>query len=653
MSSSPLMSLGVKAMTASYAGLQVTGHNIANANVEGYSRQRVDLATSKGQFTGAGFFGTGVDVTTVTRTHSEFLTREAASSRSVAAMDGTRLQQLQRLENIFKPGEMGLGHATSELMSAMVDLSGRPGDLTTRQVVLARAGDLAARFSEAGTALDGLQAGVIGELGVAVDEVNGLASSIAEVNRRIAGLRGAGQPANDLLDERDRLLSRLSTHVQVSRIEANDGTMAVFISGGQRLVLGIDAAQLQVLQDPSDPGRAAVGLVEGGVERRLNENALGGGSIAGLLRFQNDDLVAGQALVGRLAAAVGGAINAQHVRGLNLQVPYGSVPSSPLFALGPAQALPHAANAVNGSGNPMGAVTLTITSPAALQASEYDLRETAVGSGNWVLTRLLDGQTTAVSSGDVVDGMQIDFTTAPPQAGDRFLLQPVTRAANGMVRLLDDPRDVAAASPLVATSSPANVGTAVAASLLVTTVPLPVPGGTARVTFTNDTGDYAWELLDSAGALLGSGTATWSANQTIPTPPVDINGFSLMLSGVPRTGDVITVESTPATALTGNNGNARAMLELRDAALVGGRTATDAWSLAMADIGVRVQRGETTAEISDAVAGQNERARSAESGVNLDEEAARLIQFQQSYQAAAKMLQVAQSLFDTLLNAAG
>jgi flagellar hook-associated protein 1 FlgK len=653
MSSSPLMSLGVKAMTASYAGLQVTGHNIANANVEGYSRQRADLATSKGQFTGAGFFGTGVDVTTVTRTHSEFLTREAASSRSVAAMDGTRLQQLQRLENIFKPGEMGLGHATSELMSAMVDLSGRPGDLTTRQVVLARAGDLAARFSEAGTALDGLQAGVIGELGVAVDEVNGLASSIAEVNRRIAGLRGAGQPANDLLDERDRLLSRLSTHVQVSRIEANDGTMAVFISGGQRLVLGIDAAQLQVLQDPSDPGRAAVGLVEGGVERRLNENALGGGSIAGLLRFQNDDLVAGQALVGRLAAAVGGAINAQHVRGLNLQVPYGSVPSSPLFALGPAQALPHAANAVNGSGNPMGAVTLTITSPAALQASEYDLRETAVGSGNWVLTRLLDGQTTAVSSGDVVDGMQIDFTTAPPQAGDRFLLQPVTRAANGMVRLLDDPRDVAAASPLVATSSPANVGTAVAASLLVTTAPLPVPGGTARVTFTNDTGDYAWELLDSAGALLGSGTATWSANQTIPTPPVDINGFSLMLSGVPRTGDVITVESTPATALTGNNGNARAMLELRDAALVGGRTATDAWSLAMADIGVRVQRGETTAEISDAVAGQNERARSSESGVNLDEEAARLIQFQQSYQAAAKMLQVAQSLFDTLLNAAG
>jgi flagellar hook-associated protein 1 FlgK len=532
-------------------------------------------------------------------------------------MDGTRLQQLQRLENIFKPGEMGLGHATSELMGAMVDLSGRPGDLTTRQVVLARAGDLAARFSEAGTALDGLQAGVIGELRVAVAEVNGLASSIADVNRRIAGLRGMGQPANDLLDERDRLLSRLSTHVQVSRIEANDGTMAVFISGGQRLVLGTDAAELQVLQDPSDPGRAAVGLVEGGVERRLNENALGGGSIAGLLRFQNDDLVSGQALVGQLAAALGGAINAQHVRGLNLQVPYGSVPSSPLFAMGPAQALPHAANAVNGSGNPMGEVTLTITNPAALQASEYDLRETAVGSGNWVLTRLLDGQTTAVSSGDVVDGMQIDFTTAPPQPGDRFLLQPVTRAANGMVRLLDDPRDVAAASPLVATSSPANVGTAVAASLLVTTAPLPVPGGTARVTFTNDTGDYAWELLDSAGALLGSGTATWSANQTIPTPPVDINGFSLMLSGVPRTGDVITVESTPATALTGNNGNARAMLELRDAALVGGRTATDAWSLAMADIGVRVQRGETTAEISDAVAGQNERARSAESGVNL------------------------------------
>ena len=148
------MSLGIKAMAANYAGLQVTSHNIANANVAGYSRQQAELATSQGQFTGAGFFGRGVDVVSVTRAHNDYLTREAASAKSLAGMDSARLQQLQQLENIFKPGEMGLGSATSDLMNALTDLTSQPADLATRQVVLARAADLASRFSEAGALSD-------------------------------------------------------------------------------------------------------------------------------------------------------------------------------------------------------------------------------------------------------------------------------------------------------------------------------------------------------------------------------------------------------------------------------------------------------------------------------------------------------------------
>ena len=652
MSSSPLMSLGMKAMTANYAALQTTGHNIANANVAGYSRQQAEMATSQGQFTGAGFFGRGVDVVSVSRSHNEFLTREAASARSLASMDASRLEQLRRLEAVFKPGELGMGHATTEFMNAMVDLSSRPADAATRQVALARAGDLAARFSEAGTALDEAQAGVDSELRAAVSEVNGLAKSIAEANGRIAALRGLGQPANDLLDERQRLISRLSAHVQVTRMEAEDGTMAVFIGGGQRLVLGNEAATLSVGQDASDPSRAAVTLNEGTSQRPMAGDMLGG-SLGGLMRFQNEDLVAARTLIGRLAASVGGAVNEQQMKGLNLQPPLGTVPSSALFGLGPSAALAHAANARSAAGIPLGAVQLSIVDPAALQPSEYTLRETAVGSGAWTLKRLSDGRTTAVNSGDVVDGMQIDFTTQPPQPGDRFLLQPVTRAANGMVRLLDDPRDLAAASPLVATTSPANTGTVGVAGLTVTAAPLPVPGATARITFTSDTGDYTWQLYDTSNTLLSSGVDVWQAGQPVPRPPTDINGFSARLNGVPRTGDVVTIEPTPTSAVASNNGNALALLALRDANITGGRTATDAWSYAIADIGVRVQSGKSSSEISDAVAGQTELSRSSQSGVNLDEEAARLIQFQQSYQAAAKILQVAQSLFDTLLDVAG
>ncbi|MCY7315354.1 MAG: flagellar hook-associated protein FlgK [Rubrivivax sp.] len=651
MSASPLMSLGVKALTANYAGLQTTGHNIANANVAGFSRQQAEFSTSPGQFTGSGFFGRGVDVATVSRAHSGFLTREAASARALSAMDSARLAQLQRLETVFKPGEMGLGAATSEFMAAMSDLSSRPADLSARQVVLARAGDLAARFAEAGDALDLVQAGVHAELRVAVSEVNSIAKSIASTNQRIAELRGLGQPANDLLDQRDRLISRLSTHVQVTRMEAEDGTMAVFIAGGQRLVLGTEAATLKVLQDESDPSRAAIGVTEGSVQRRLGAAALGG-SLGGVLRFQNEDMVSAQTLVGQLAAAVGGAVNDQQLHGLNLQPPLGQVPSAALFGIGPPQALPHAANARDALGNARGGVSLTVTNPAALQASEYNLQETTPGSGAWMLTRWFDGQSTPVVSGDTVDGMRIDFT-GTPQPGDRFLLQPVNRAANGMQRLLNEPQDLAAASSLLATRAAANVGTAAVASLVVNSAPLPTPGATARITFTSNTGDYSWGLYDSGNTLLSSGSATWQAGVAIPAPPADINGFTLQMSGVPRTGDVLTVEPTPAAAIATNNGNALALLALRDAGITLGRTATDAWASALADIGVRVQSGQTAADIAASVAGQTEAARSGQAGVNLDEEAARLIQYQQSYQAAAKILQVAQQLFDTLLDVAG
>ena len=653
MGASPLMSLGIKAMAANYAALQVTGQNIANANVQGYSRQTADLATAQGQFTGAGFFGRGVDVASVSRAHNEFLTREAASAKSLSAMDTARWQQLSRLEGVFKTGEMGLGYATSELMTAFTDLTSRPNDMATRQVVLARAADLASRFSEAGAALDEVQAGVAAELRASVSVVNGLAQSIAEVNNRIAGLRGLGQPANDLLDERERLLSRLSEHVSITRIEASDGTLSVFMGGGQRLVLGAQAAQMQVLQDQSDPSRFAVGLVEGNLQRRLDASVIGGGAIAGLLRFQNEDLVQARVLVGQIGAAVAGAINEQQLKGINLQQPYGSVASQPMFSVGPPLAQPHAANQRGAGGNPLGVVQLTVVDASALQASEYTLAESSAGSGVWMLTRLSDGLSQAVNSGDVVDGMQIDFAANPPQTGDRYLLQPVSRAANGISRLLSDPRDIAAASPLLATSAPGNVGTGQVSSLVLNTTTLPVAGATARINFTTDQGDYTWDLLDSGGNVLASGTDVWQPGQPIPTPPTDINGFSLQLSGVPRTGDVFNIEPTPAGAVASNNGNALALSQLRDAALIAGNTVTDRWANAIADIGVRVQTGQTSAEISDAVAGQAELQRSSEVGVNLDEEAARLIQFQQSYQAAAKMLQVAQSLFDTLLSTAG
>ena len=641
MGSSPLMSLGIRAMAANYAALQTTGHNIANANVEGYSRQSAVMSTSKGQFTGAGFFGKGVDVTSVTRSHNAFLTRETANAKSLAAMDQARLLSLQRLEQVFQPGEAGLGHAASELFNAMVDLSSRPADLATRQVALARANDLAMRFSEAGTALDQTQATVTADLKASVAEVNQLTAAIAKANDQVAALRGSGQPANDVLDERDRLITQLSEKVMVSRIESADGSVAIFIGGGQRLVLGGEATQMRVVASDVDPSRSALAMRDGAVNRVLDDKVFGGGSLSGLLRFQNQDLVAARGFVGQLAAAVGMAFNDQQVRGLNLQPPAGSVPSQPMFFLGPSQALAQAGNAKDASGLPIGSVALTVTDPSALQASEYDLRESSTSPGSWQLTRLSDGAISTVNSGDVVDGMRIDVNN--PQPGDRFLLQPVSRAANGMRALLTSPLDLAAAAPLLATPRSTNTGTGAAAEMVVTASPLPYPGVTETISFTRVGNDYEY-----TSSITGLSTP-WRTGE----PVVGANGFTLQMSGVPGDGDSLDVAPTPAAALATNNGNARALLALRDGLIAGGRTVADTWSQSMADMGVRVQSAQSSSNISSAVAAQAEQTRSGQDGVNLDEEAARLIQYQQSYQAAAKVLQVAQSLFDTLLQTAG
>jgi flagellar hook-associated protein 1 FlgK len=301
-----------------------------------------------------------------------------------------------------------------------------------------------------------------------------------------------------------------------------------------------------------------------------------------------------------------------------------------------------------------------VTSPSELQASEYRLSADPSGTpGTWQLTRLSDGLVRSVADGDAVDGFTISLGSPPPAAGDRFLLQPVSRAAVDMRALLTDPRDLAAASPLSAVIAAGNTGTAAIAALSVTD-PSVDPTRVATLTFTDDSGAYSWTLTDPAtGTTLASGSGTWRAGQPIPSAPDPaINGFSLTLSGVPRAGDSVSVGPTAYPA--DNNGNALALAALRDAVLVGrvrqpdgrlggGQGVTDAYASALADVGVRVQGAASTAMISRAMADAAESARANDAGVNLDEEAARLIEFQQSYQAAAKVLQVAQQIFDALL----
>jgi flagellar hook-associated protein 1 FlgK len=655
MSGFALLSIGSRAMAANYAALQTTGHNIANAGVAGYSRQRVETATASARGTASGYIGTGVDVQTVSRAHDQFLTREAANSKALSGMDAARLESLRRLEEVFRPGEQGIGHAAGEFLNSMVDLGSRPADLATRQVVLARAGEVADRFRLAGTQLDALQGDIDISVNDAITRANALIGGIAELNARILAA-GKGQPPNDLLDERDRRVSDLSQIVQVKTMQAGDGSTSVFFAGGVALVDGGRSATLRAVPDEDDANRLAIELDLDGAVRSIDAVDLGGGSIAGWLRFQNEDLLLARTTLGQMAMSIAGVVNDQQSLGLDLRTPAGR--GAALFDVADPVVQSAQTNARDAGGAFLATVRLEVTDARLLRATEYALTADT-DSGTWKIERLSDGAVfDNIATGSEFDGLRIDFGPTPPPLSDRFLLQPVTAAAASLRRAVSDPRALAAAALLSADASTDNTGTATIARLRLTSVEID-PALDAEVVFT---AADAVELRDrQSGGLLATGT--WTRGQPIEWDGDDeqLTGFELSLDGQPAVGDVFTL--APTSHVERNNTNALAFAELRDTRFIGqvldaegepqgGSTVVEAWSSALADTGVRTQAADSAAQISKAVADQAEMRRAAQAGVNLDEEAARLIQYQQSYQAAAKVLQVAQSVFDTLLQTA-
>ena len=657
MSVSSLLNIGARAMNASYAQLQVTGNNVANASTPGYSRQTADLQTALSQQTGSGYFGQGVDVKTVTRAHSEFLTREAAMSSAIAAADGTRSAELQKIETVFQIGKAGLGYAAQQLFNAFVDVSNRPQDSAARQTVLARVGDVAAAFNTASSQLDSQQVGVAEEIRTSVASVNSLTKQIAGLNSQIANASGSGHSPNELLDQRDQAIKHLSQLVQVTTVSAADGTVGVFLGGSQKLVLGGDTTQLAAVADVYDPAKLQLGITEGGVTRAFPDGFVSGGSLAGLLRVQNHDIPDARALVGQLASSIAGALNSQQALGLALGQPASA--GGPLLSIGAPRVSPSTQNAmsggvpvasyVDGTGTRVSSVSINVVDSKSLQASNYELvADPSLLAGQYKLTRLSDGASQTVANGGVVDGFQINVVAPAPAARDHFLLQPVSASPSGMKRSLDNPNGIAAASPVTGTLGASNTGTASIASVSAISPSLN-PNLKATISFTNNSGAYSYSLVDTTGLLpTVNGAGTFVAGT-----PIALNGWQLALSGVPKSGDALIVAKTAYPA--GDNGNANALLALGIAPIVGqtpavaGQNVTDAYASALASVGVRVQSAKLAADQSISIAGSANSAAASQAGVNLDEEAARLIQYQKSYQAAAKVLQVAQTVFDTLL----
>ena len=658
-----LMNVGVSALNANQQALTTVGHNIANVNTPGYSRQTVYTNALHGQNMGNGFIGKGVQVATVMRNYSALLNRQSNAANAIHAADTSRLQGLMQMQDVFKGGDGSLGAAVTNMMNAFVDVQAAPSDATGRNVVLTRMSELAARFHAASNMLEEQDYSTAQQLRNNALLVNDKASQVARLNNEISRALATGHQPNDLLDARDQVIREINQYVQTTQVAADDGSISLFVGGSQALVLGINSGQLSVEETKEYPGSQRMALYfsqPGGQQLELTAAMVGGGEIAGLLKFRNEDLAEGRNLLGRLAMTIGHELNLQNQRGLTLNGQQGGA----LFSL-PTTSTGYG-NITGYSNIGPGAATTQVIDASQLKPSEYRL----IFEGSPlapVLTRMSDGKVfngsstppltmAALNAGFDADGLRFtvpNATTAAAVAGNSMLFKPFSTAASEIEALVHNPDELAAASALTANINKNNTGKLQLTQLGANDFTgIPAAQHPVRLIF-DGAGQVTYQIYDHLSSTWGPASAPMDYT---PGQPITINGWSITLTGTPAAGDTVDVANALdfGEAFRLNAGNAGAFLDLRDKKVFDeGTTLSDGFSAAMAVVGTRTQSVQLAEKLSATVAKNLEMDRTAVSGVNLDEEAARLLQYQQAYQASSKVIQIAQSLFDSVLNAVG
>ncbi len=619
------MQIAMSGLDAVRQALQTNSHNIANAATEGYHRQRVDLTAALPVRHGAHYLGSGVQVTGVQRAEDQFVT---AQLRDVTA-EQRRLDSLQelggRIDALMGEQQASLTPELQGFFNALQQLSTAPASTANRQEVMSRAQNLTARFHVLDGQLDALEQESNGRLRAEVTDINALARGIADLNRKIETALGVnqGELPNDLIDKRDALLQKLAEHTAIHVTPSGRGMTDVYIGNGLALVTGARAGELSVTGNEYDPQRlevAANGHTVSGLLR--------GGSLGGVLDFRRDLLDPTRNELGRLATVLGQAINDQHRKGMDLQ----GRPGGDFFRLGAPRVWPSARNTGGAE------LSATVVDATALRGSDYRLE---FDGSRYTVTRLSDQTQRSFDSLPAeLDGLRLTLDGAPA-AGDRFLIRPTVQGAGALDLALTGPDRLAAASPLRAVQPAGNLGHLSPSPVTVTDPADPDLARPVELRFT-DAGHFDVVDADSGATLASGQTFTDGA-------PIALRGWRLTVRGQPAAGDVLRIE--PNRDGVGDNTNGNALAGLQYADLVGGSaTLQEGWSGLVGRVGNQLRQISINAEAQSALRKQATDLRDARTGVNLDEEAVRLQQLQQAYQANAQVIATANSLFDAILN---
>jgi flagellar hook-associated protein 1 FlgK len=638
--SSDILRVGVSGLLTFQRALSTTGHNIANVNTPGFSRQRLELAARPPQFLGGQFLGSGVTVTDVRRVTDGFLDTAVQRATADHGQAQTFRELGSRLDRLLADADTGLATSLNAFFAALQGVADDPTSLPQRQVLLRDAQNLSARFNALDRELGLLNGEVDSRLEDAVHEINEFSAGIAELNRAIS--RGGPGEANDLVDQRTELVRQLAERVQVRTVEQDNGTLSVFSGFGEPLVVGLVTRSLAVAPSPMDPERSVVVNADGGAI----SDSLAGGTIGGLAAFRSQVLDPARGALGRVAVALAEAFNRQHRLGLDLNGAAGR----DFFVAPTPEVIPASAN----SG---GSVDASIATVVDLTGSDYMLRSED-GADLYTLTRLSDGNVVSIDTGGTspftttVDGVTLTIG-AGAAAGDSFLLRATSPGAGQIGVSLQDPAAVAAASPVSAQAELINAGSARVAAVEVTGtthLPLAEPPTNGSIALTFDATQSRFTVVPDPFAegplIYDPATDAHGKDYTL------LNGdLRITIAGVPVDGDQLTLADTSNGV--GDNRNLLALAPLANEPILAGGALDlpGAYAELVGRVGADVRAGESAARATASVLSQSVSARESVSGVNLDEEAADLLRFQQAYQASAQVIAAAEDLFQSLLNA--
>jgi flagellar hook-associated protein 1 FlgK len=631
---SDILSTSVSGLLAFQRALDVTSNNISNAATPGYSVENTNFTPQPGQATAAGYVGSGVQVQSVTRAYDELLAGQVRSSQSSYSSFNTYATQASQIDNMLSSSTTGLTASLQAFVNALQTVANSPSSTAQRQVLLSQAQSLSQQMQNYSAQLNTTSSGIESQIQGAVTQINTLSAGIANLNGQIAvGLASTGQTPNTLMDQRDLMIDQLSQYVTVNTAAQADGSMNVYIGSGQPLVVGNTSQTLAATPSAYNASQYNIGLMNAGKTADVTSE-ISGGSLGGLLAVRSQVLQPAQNTLGQFSVGLATLVNQAQQAGVDLTGAAGQ----PMFSVGRVGVSPASTNTGNAT------VTVTRTNLSSLTPDDYTLSQSG---GTWQLHDQTTGQTISMAGAGtaaspfLATGLSIVVGGGAAANGDSFLIQPTANAAAGLSVLLTSPSQIAAASSIQTTAAAANTGTGAVSSTFVADPTTFVPG-TYTISFTSPT---QYQITNSANAVITSGTYTSGT-------PISFNGSMVSLTGIPANGDKFTVGAATG-GNSGDNSNLFAMIDSLSATKMNGGTTSlsNVANNLVSQVGVLTQQAQSNASAQKSVNQSATDTRNNLSGVNLDEEAAKMVQYQQAYSACAQLIQTSNTMFTSLLTA--